>query len=116
MQRRGVFALLHRYAVPLALLLVIGLMLWLAWFIPRSIAWRFTFSRFVHENPVFVIALLISHYTYDIFGALAGWLGRTEHCAWHDHVAKANVNASLYRVFLFDVLANPFYNRLPNSA
>jgi hypothetical protein len=51
MQRRGVFALLHRYAVPLALLLVIGLMLWLAWFIPRSIAWRSTFSRFSNTPP-----------------------------------------------------------------
>jgi hypothetical protein len=35
-------------------------MLWLAWFIPRSVAWRSTLARFVHENPVFVIALLIS--------------------------------------------------------
>jgi hypothetical protein len=85
---------------------------------PKSVHWDLAerLLRFVHEHPVFVIALLISHSTYDIFGALAGWLGRTEHCAWHDHVAKANVNASLYRVFLFDVLANPSYNRLPNSA
>jgi hypothetical protein len=53
MQRRGVFALLHRYALPLALLFLVGLMLWLAWFIPRSIVWRSTISRFVHENFVF---------------------------------------------------------------
>jgi hypothetical protein len=60
MQRRGVFTLLHRYAFPLAYLSLAGLMLWLAWLIPRSIAWRSTVSRFVHENPVFVVALLIS--------------------------------------------------------
>ena len=60
MQKRGGFALLYRYALPLALLFLAGLMLWLAWSIPRSIAWRSTISRFVHENPVFVIALLIN--------------------------------------------------------
>ena len=49
MQKRGVFALLHRYALPLALLFLVGLMLWLAWFIPRSGAWHSTISRFVHE-------------------------------------------------------------------
>jgi hypothetical protein len=60
MQKRGVFALLHRYALPLAFLFVVGLLLWLAWFIPRSGAWRSTIARFVHANPVFVIVLLIS--------------------------------------------------------
>jgi hypothetical protein len=60
MQRRGVFALLRRYVVRLALLFVVGLMLWLAWFIPRSVEWRSTISRFVHENPVFIIVLIIS--------------------------------------------------------
>jgi hypothetical protein len=35
-------------------------MLWLAWFIPRSVEWRSTISRFVHENPVFIIVLIIS--------------------------------------------------------
>jgi hypothetical protein len=60
MRRLGVFALLHRAAFPLVLLFLVGLLLWLAWSIPRSIAWRSTISHFVHENPVFVIALLIS--------------------------------------------------------
>jgi len=60
MQRRGVFAILHRYALPLALLFVAGLMLWLAWYIPRSTVWGSTILHFVHENPVFVVALLIS--------------------------------------------------------
>jgi hypothetical protein len=60
MQRRGVFALLHRYALPLALLFLVGLMLLLAWLIPRSVAWHSTVLRFVHENPVFVITLIIS--------------------------------------------------------
>jgi len=110
MQRRGVFALLHRYALPLqrrfnaltkfantvlqfyarkrrgksafnapinpyarsigsrsvtvklplALLFSVGLLLWLAWFIPRSVAWRSTLLRFVQENPVFVVALIFS--------------------------------------------------------
>jgi hypothetical protein len=60
MQRRGVFAFLHRDAIPLALLFVGGLMLWLAWLIPRSVAWRSTGLHFVRDNPVFVIALVIS--------------------------------------------------------
>src|SRR5215211_1089315 len=60
MQRRGVFALLQRYALPFALLFLVGLLLWLAWFIPRSVAWHSTLLRFVHENPVFVVALIIS--------------------------------------------------------
>jgi hypothetical protein len=60
MQRRRVFALLHRYALPLALLFLVGLMLWLAWFIPRSIAWHSTLLRFMHENPIFVVTLIIS--------------------------------------------------------
>jgi hypothetical protein len=60
MQRRGVFAFLRRYAFPLVFFSCVGLMLWLAWFIPRSAGWRSTVSRFVHENPVFVVALLSS--------------------------------------------------------
>jgi uncharacterized protein YjbI with pentapeptide repeats len=60
MQRRGVFTFLRRYAFPLVFFSCVGLMLWLAWFIPRSAGWRSAVSRFVHENPVFVVALLIS--------------------------------------------------------
>ena len=51
MQRRGVFVLLRRCAFPLVLLSSVGLMLWLAWFIPQSIAWRSTVAGFVHNNP-----------------------------------------------------------------
>ena len=60
MQRRGVFAFLRRYRFPLVFFSCVGLMLWLAWFIPRSARWRSTISGFVHENPVFIGALLIS--------------------------------------------------------
>jgi hypothetical protein len=60
MQRRGVFTFLRRYAFPLIFSSCVGLMLWLAWFIPRSAGWRSAVSRFVHENSAFVVALLIS--------------------------------------------------------
>jgi len=60
MQRLGVFAILYRHTLLLASLFVVGLMLWLAWYIPRSVAWRSTIAQFTRENPVFVIALLIS--------------------------------------------------------
>jgi hypothetical protein len=60
MQRRGVFTLLSRYAFPLGLLVLGGLLLSLTWFIPRSPVWRSTILRFVAENPVFVAALLLS--------------------------------------------------------
>jgi hypothetical protein len=33
-------------------------MLWLAWFIPRSA--RSMLSRFIHENPIFVVILTIN--------------------------------------------------------
>jgi hypothetical protein len=64
--------------------------------------------QFFHGLQNVLCFVVSAHYTYDIFGALSGWLGRTEHCAWHDNVAKANVDASLYWFFLFDILANPF--------
>jgi hypothetical protein len=57
--RSGLFVFLPRYRRLLSFLCAVGFMLWLAWFIPRSVAWRSTISRFVHENPVFVIALII---------------------------------------------------------
>src|SRR5262249_17379533 len=60
LQRRSIFAMLHRYALPLALLLLLGFMLWLSWFIPRSVAWHSAISRFVHNNRFFVIALFVS--------------------------------------------------------
>ena len=60
MQRRGVFTLLSRYAFPLSLFVLGGLLLSLTWFVPRSPVWRSTISRFVAENPVFVAALLLS--------------------------------------------------------
>src|SRR5262249_45756608 len=75
-QRRGVFALLHRYAFPLALLFLVGFTLWLAWFIPRSEAWRSTITRFVHENPVFIIALSVSLlilFLWFLIGKLPQW-------------------------------------------
>ncbi len=60
MQRRGVFTFLRRYAFPFVFFSCVGLMLWLAWLIPRSTGWHSTVSRFMHENPVFVVVLLIS--------------------------------------------------------
>jgi uncharacterized protein YjbI with pentapeptide repeats len=39
---------------------MVGLILWLAWFIPRSAGWRSTVSNFAYEHPVFVVALIIS--------------------------------------------------------
>ena len=60
MQRHGVFTFLHRHASPLVFLACIGMLLSLAWFVPRSIAWRAMIARFVDDSPVFVAALLLS--------------------------------------------------------
>ena len=59
---RGIwlFVFLGRHRGLLSFLCVVGVLLWLAWVIPWSVAWRSTVLRFVHENPVFVVVLIIS--------------------------------------------------------
>ena len=62
MQRRGVFVWLRHYACSLRFLSCVGLMLCLAWWLPRSA----DVVGFVRENSLLVAMLLL--------GLMLGWL------------------------------------------